>query len=160
MGNTFSLVSISLLSSSMLGAYTDSESSKVSPTHPGLDIGTTYNDQWTALEDVTTEPEMSTEQSEHSGDHSVPEDGGIKNKENGEDCCNDGEDLITVASGEKHKNREEGSAPGTDPSSHRNAGSNNGRKKSFLGWWWWFNHSKSIADDANTIYFALLELFA
>ncbi|PIO39375.1 hypothetical protein AB205_0210130, partial [Aquarana catesbeiana] len=107
------------------GAYTDSESSKVSPTHPGLDIGTTYNDQWTALEDVTTEPEMSTEQSEHSGDHSVPEDGGIKNKENGEDCCNDGEDLITVASGEKHKNREEGSAPGTDPSSHRNAGSNN-----------------------------------
>lgn len=139
MGNTSSLVSISLLSSSMLGAYTDSESSKVSPTHPGLDVGTSYKDQWTASEDVTTEPEMSTEQSEHSGDHSVlPEDGDIKNNENEKDCCaTDGDDLIAVGSGEKYKNREEGSSPGPDPSSHRNTGSNNGRKKSFLGWWWW-----------------------
>ncbi|XP_077319035.1 CD44 antigen isoform X1 [Lithobates pipiens] len=107
-------------------ASSDSESSKVSPTHPGLDVGPTYNDQWTASEDVTTEPEMSTEQSEHSGDHSVQEDGDIKNKGNGEDCCTtEGEDLIAVGSGETHKNREEGSAPGTDPSSHRNTGSNN-----------------------------------
>ncbi|XP_040184020.1 CD44 antigen isoform X1 [Rana temporaria] len=109
------------------GDYTDSESSKVSPTHPGLDVGPSYNDQWTASEDVTTEPGMSTEQSEHSGDHSVlPEDGDIKNNENGEDCCaTDGDDLIAVGSGEKYKNREEGSSPGTDPSSHRNTGSNN-----------------------------------
>lgn len=109
------------------GAYTESESSKVSPTHHGLDVGPTNNDQGTASEDVTTEPEMSTEQSEHSGDHSLPpEDGDIKNNGIGEDCCTtDGEDLIAVHSGEKHENREEGSAPGTDPSSHRNTGSNN-----------------------------------
>ncbi|CAI9544500.1 unnamed protein product, partial [Staurois parvus] len=114
------------------GVYTDSEFSKVSPTHPGLDVGPTYNDQWTASEDVTTDPEMSTEQSEHSGDHSVPtEDGDSKNNdffnENGEyGGVTDGEDLIAVDSpGEKHENREEGSAPGTDPSSHWNPGSNN-----------------------------------
>ncbi|KAM5138574.1 CD44 antigen isoform 1-T1 [Mantella aurantiaca] len=107
--------------------YTDSESSKASPTHPGLDVGPTYNDQWTASEDVTTEPEMSTEQSEHSGDHSLP----------AEDCDNNtidlfnggatnADELISVDSaGEKHVTQEEGSAPGTDPSNHWNPRQNN-----------------------------------
>ncbi|XP_075694125.1 CD44 antigen isoform X1 [Rhinoderma darwinii] len=58
------------------GAITESTSSKVSPTHPGLDISSSISEQEIPVEDSTLDPLTSTEQPEHSGDH--PEDGNTK----------------------------------------------------------------------------------
>ncbi|KAM3918171.1 CD44 antigen-like isoform 1-T1 [Leptodactylus fuscus] len=44
-------------------------SGKVSPTHPGQNLSSPVSEQGDVVEDSTTDPLMTTEQPEHSGDH-------------------------------------------------------------------------------------------
>ncbi|KAM9302081.1 CD44 antigen [Gastrophryne carolinensis] len=110
------------------GVDSDSGSNTVSPTHPGLNLNSTSLEPGMILEDVTADPEMSTEQ-EHSGDHTTStEDGAIitpdlYDGDNGQNSSTDADDLILVATAdETHIHQEDGKAPATDPTSNWNSG--------------------------------------
>ncbi|XP_071975157.1 CD44 antigen isoform X1 [Engystomops pustulosus] len=113
------------------GDINDSSSSKVSPTHPGLDISSSLSEQGGVVEDSTLDPLMTTEQPEHSGDHvETEEEGGdTKNHYSGpqdnEYDNNEREGFIEVLSTEEANKLLEENGPATDPSVQRATGSFN-----------------------------------
>lgn len=100
------------------GDLNDSSSSKVSPTHPGLDLNSSVSEQGDLFEDNTMDPLTTTEQIEHSGDHSEPEGEVVDTKSPnfgpGPTIEQDG--FISVEPTDEDIDRTEDNGPATDPS--------------------------------------------
>ncbi|XP_056383839.1 CD44 antigen isoform X1 [Hyla sarda] len=99
------------------GDISDSSSSKVSPTHPGLDLSSSFSEQVGVSEDITFDPLMTTEPPEHSGDHPEinAEEGDTKspNQGPGDDFDNG---FIEVKPSDEGADHHEDHGPVTDPS--------------------------------------------